>query len=499
MSSKSELKKLSEESLTRQPEEVFDIICKLGEGSYGSVYKALHKESGQVLAIKQVPVDTDLQEIIKEISIMQQCDSPYVVKYYGSYFKNTDLWIVMEFCGAGSVSDIMRLRKKTLTEDEIATILCDTLKGLEYLHLRRKIHRDIKAGNILLNSEGHAKLADFGVAGQLTDTMAKRNTVIGTPFWMAPEVIQEIGYDCVADIWSLGITALEMAEGKPPYGDIHPMRAIFMIPTKPPPSFREPDKWSPEFIDFVSVCLVKSPEERATASDLLNHVFIGNAKAPTILSQMIADAHAIRENQSYKNVSITNPVGAKPNINEESDDDIAVTNQTMVQCSDEGTLVPGKGGTLLPISQSGTLVELQSELGSAQAKKYRPLFMDQFDKKEAEVKQGNGIGAPTTLDGPDINADEQQRFQSHYHMQVNQVPSPQAVQLPENKPSFQIPFTDGDFEYLKFLSYEELQQKMAVLDAEMEREIDELRRRYQTKRQPILDAMDTKRKRQQNF
>ena len=126
-----------------------------------------------------MPVDTDLQEIIKEISIMQQCDSPYVVKYYGSYFKNTDLWIVMEYCGAGSVSDIMRLRKKTLSEEEIATILSDTLKGLEYLHLRKKIHRDIKAGNILLNSEGHAKLADFGVAGQLTDTMAKRNTVIG--------------------------------------------------------------------------------------------------------------------------------------------------------------------------------------------------------------------------------------------------------------------------------------------------------------------------------
>ena len=159
--------------------QVFDILSKLGEGSYGSVFKALHKDSKQILAIKQVPVDTDLQEIIKEISIMQQCDSPYVVKYYGSYFKNTDLWIVMEYCGAGSVSDIMRLRKKTLSEDEIGTILCDTLKGLEYLHLRKKIHRDIKAGNILLNSEGHAKLADFGVAGQLTDTMAKRNTVIG--------------------------------------------------------------------------------------------------------------------------------------------------------------------------------------------------------------------------------------------------------------------------------------------------------------------------------
>merc|ERR1719385_225325 len=291
----SRLEMLDEASLTRQPEEVFDIISKLGEGSYGSVYKALHKDSKQVLAIKQVPVDTDLQEIIKEISIMQQCDSPYVVKYYGSYFKNTDLWIVMEYCGAGSVSDIMRLRKKTLTEEEIATVLSDTLKGLEYLHVRKKIHRDIKAGNILLNSEGHAKLADFGVAGQLTDTMAKRNTVIGTPFWMAPEVIQEIGYDCVADIWSLGITSLEMAEGKAPYGEIHPMRAIFMIPTKPPPSFQEPDKWSSQFIDFVSRCLVKKSEERATASELLQHDFIKNAGPSGNLSDMIQEAADLRE------------------------------------------------------------------------------------------------------------------------------------------------------------------------------------------------------------
>lgn len=292
-----ELKKLSEESLEQPPEKVFDIMYKLGEGSYGSVYKALHKESSCIVAIKLVPVESDLHEIIKEISIMQQCDSPYVVRYYGSYFKQYDLWICMEYCGAGSVSDIMRLRKKTLTEDEIATILSDTLKGLVYLHLRRKIHRDIKAANILLNTEGYAKLADFGVAGQLTDTMAKRNTVIGTPFWMAPEVIEEIGYDCVADIWSLGITALEMAEGKPPYGDIHPMRAIFMIPQKPPPSFREPDRWSTEFIDFVSKCLVKNPDERATATELLEHEFIRNAKHRSILKNMLEETCGIREQQ----------------------------------------------------------------------------------------------------------------------------------------------------------------------------------------------------------
>eukprot|EP00074_Homo_sapiens_P072438 XP_011527322.1 serine/threonine-protein kinase 4 isoform X6 [Homo sapiens] len=289
-----QLKKLDEDSLTKQPEEVFDVLEKLGEGSYGSVYKAIHKETGQIVAIKQVPVESDLQEIIKEISIMQQCDSPHVVKYYGSYFKNTDLWIVMEYCGAGSVSDIIRLRNKTLTEDEIATILQSTLKGLEYLHFMRKIHRDIKAGNILLNTEGHAKLADFGVAGQLTDTMAKRNTVIGTPFWMAPEVIQEIGYNCVADIWSLGITAIEMAEGKPPYADIHPMRAIFMIPTNPPPTFRKPELWSDNFTDFVKQCLVKSPEQRATATQLLQHPFVRSAKGVSILRDLINEAMDVK-------------------------------------------------------------------------------------------------------------------------------------------------------------------------------------------------------------
>lgn len=314
---------------------------------------------------------------------MQQCDSVYVVKYFGSYFNQNDLWIVMEYCGAGSVSDIMRLRRKTLSEHEIATVLCDTLKGLEYLHLRRKIHRDIKAGNILLNQEGRAKLADFGVAGQLTDTMAKRNTVIGTPFWMAPEVIEEIGYDCGADIWSLGITALEMAEGKPPYGDIHPMRAIFMIPTKPPPSFREPDRWSPEFIDFVSLCLVKNPSDRADASFLLKHEFIRSAlERPSdenILRDMIAEASEIRESQSYRQAAINQAkqqLQQKPTQEESDEDDQQqdLNSRTLKEFKDPGTLVPNKDdpdgtmiahidcGTMVP--DNGTMVELESNLGT---------------------------------------------------------------------------------------------------------------------------------------
>lgn len=627
------LQKLSEESLTRPPEEVFDILCKLGEGSYGSVFKALHKESGQVLAIKQVPVESDLGEIIKEISIMQQCDSPFVVKYYGSYFKGSDLWIVMEYCGGGSVSDIMRLRKKTLTEDEISTILKDTLEGLVYLHARRKIHRDIKAGNILLNSEGHAKLADFGVAGQLTDTMAKRNTVIGTPFWMAPEVIQEIGYDCLADIWSLGITALEMAEGKPPYGDIHPMRAIFMIPTKPPPSFRNPDRWSPEFIDFVSRCLVKNPEHRAIASTLLQHEFITKAPPVDSLLIIINEAKLLANELSNTEWNLDANgmliLGSDLSDNPRSGDP---DNSTMVPVSTDATLKPSANNTLTnnlsssrrhqhrrvnhrnapssastststsnSNSKSGTArttstSDVESDLGTLiinsddddeetsgnpDDKTLRPAFMQHFERaqqlevlstdpnhKEQPSSQVDrqffqaGSGAPPPPERIDsaiavstnvqnnghhyatpipmmsngqssqddegedstlrtFNTAEVFENQQHYQnqqqhvsqIQVNHEPQishyeqhypPQQDnhQQQEQQPQYQPvmrSFMDGDFDFFRYLSLDELKERMNNLDYEMETEIEELRRRYASKRQPILDAIDTKRKRQQNF
>ncbi|KAM5246116.1 serine/threonine-protein kinase 4 [Ctenodactylus gundi] len=475
-----QLKKLDEDSLTKQPEEVFDVLEKLGEGSYGSVYKAIHKETGQIVAIKQVPVESDLQEIIKEISIMQQCDSPHVVKYYGSYFKNTDLWIVMEYCGAGSVSDIIRLRNKTLTEDEIATILQSTLKGLEYLHFMRKIHRDIKAGNILLNTEGHAKLADFGVAGQLTDTMAKRNTVIGTPFWMAPEVIQEIGYNCVADIWSLGITAIEMAEGKPPYADIHPMRAIFMIPTNPPPTFRKPELWSDNFMDFVKQCLVKSPEQRATATQLLQHPFVKSAKGVSILRDLINEAMDVK----LKRQEAQQREGDQDD--EENSEEDEMDSGTMVRAvGDEmgtvrvaSTMSDGANTMIehddtLP-SQLGTMVinaEDEEEAGTMKRRDEtmqpaKPSFLEYFEQKEKE-NQINSFG--------------------------KSVPGPL-----KNSSDWKIP-QDGDYEFLKSWTVEDLQKRLLALDPMMEQEIEEIRQKYQSKRQPILDAIEAKKRRQQNF
>ncbi|XP_051826870.1 serine/threonine-protein kinase 3 isoform X1 [Antechinus flavipes] len=498
------LKKLSEDSLTKQPEEVFDVLEKLGEGSYGSVFKAIHKESGQVVAIKQVPVESDLQEIIKEISIMQQCDSPYVVKYYGSYFKNTDLWIVMEYCGAGSVSDIIRLRNKTLIEDEIATILKSTLKGLEYLHFMRKIHRDIKAGNILLNTEGHAKLADFGVAGQLTDTMAKRNTVIGTPFWMAPEVIQEIGYNCVADIWSLGITSIEMAEGKPPYADIHPMRAIFMIPTNPPPTFRKPELWSDEFTDFVKKCLVKSPEQRATATQLLQHPFIKNAKQVSILRDLITEAMDIKakrheeqqreleeeEENSRYDLSPEDCFSCIPEILDEDELDShtmvktgsdSVGTMRAVSTMSEGAQTMIEHNTTTLESDLGTMVinsEDEEEIdgtmkrNATSSQVHRPSFMDYFDKQDFKNKSHENCN---------------QNMHEPFPMSKNVFPD-----------NWKVP-QDGDFDFLKNLSLEELQMRLKALDPMMEREIEELRQSYNAKRQPILDAMDAKKRRQQNF
>lgn len=264
----------------------FSFLCR----SYGSVWKALHRSTARTVAVKRVPVDEDLGELIEEINVMKECRSPYVVQYFGSYYKEPELWIVMEYCAGGSVMDIMQILGRCLTEPQIACTMASVVQGLRYLHSIRKIHRDIKSGNILLNNEGHAKLADFGVSGQLSDQMAKRQTVIGTPYWMAPEVIKEVGYDVKADIWSLGITCIEMAEGNPPHHNIHPMSAIFLIPSKPAPTLQDPSKWSKDFIDFLSRCLNKDPEARASAEELLKHPFVTKLKRPNALADLVDEA-----------------------------------------------------------------------------------------------------------------------------------------------------------------------------------------------------------------
>ncbi|NXB30237.1 M4K3 kinase, partial [Eulacestoma nigropectus] len=220
----------------------------------------------------------DFAVVQQEIIMMKDCKHPNIVAYFGSYLRRDKLWICMEFCGGGSLQDIYHVTGP-LSEQQIAYVSRETLQGLYYLHSKGKMHRDIKGANILLTDNGHVKLADFGVSAQITATIAKRKSFIGTPYWMAPEVAaveRKGGYNQLCDLWAVGITAIELAELQPPMFDLHPMRALFLM-TKSnfqPPKLKDKMKWSNSFHHFVKMALTKNPKKRPTAEKLLQHPFV---------------------------------------------------------------------------------------------------------------------------------------------------------------------------------------------------------------------------------
>ncbi|XP_074188552.1 mitogen-activated protein kinase kinase kinase kinase 4 isoform X48 [Rhinolophus sinicus] len=274
-------------SSLRDPAGIFELVEVVGNGTYGQVYKGRHVKTGQLAAIKVMDVTEDEEEEIKlEINMLKKYSHHRnIATYYGAFIKKSppghddQLWLVMEFCGAGSITDLVKNTKgNTLKEDWIAYISREILRGLAHLHIHHVIHRDIKGQNVLLTENAEVKLVDFGVSAQLDRTVGRRNTFIGTPYWMAPEVIAcdenpDATYDYRSDLWSCGITAIEMAEGAPPLCDMHPMRALFLIPRNPPPRLKS-KKWSKKFFSFIEGCLVKNYTQRPSTEQLLKHPFI---------------------------------------------------------------------------------------------------------------------------------------------------------------------------------------------------------------------------------
>ncbi|XP_008307103.1 mitogen-activated protein kinase kinase kinase kinase 5 isoform X2 [Cynoglossus semilaevis] len=265
---------------TRNPQDDFEILLRVGGGTYGEVYKARNKQNGELAAIKVIKMEPedDFSIIQQEIVIVKSCKHPNIVAYYGSYIRAHKLWICMEFCGGGSLQDIYQVTG-ALSEPQIAYICREMLQGLEYLHAQKKIHRDIKGANILLNDQGEVKLAEFGISAQITATLARRMSFIGTPYWMAPEVAAvEIkgGYNELCDVWSVGITAIELAELQPPLFDVHPLRVLFLMSKSSyqPPKLKDKNKWSSTFYNFVKAMLVRNPKKRPSASKTLTNVFL---------------------------------------------------------------------------------------------------------------------------------------------------------------------------------------------------------------------------------
>eukprot|EP01101_Sappina_pedata_P011661 TRINITY_DN7877_c0_g1_i1.p1 TRINITY_DN7877_c0_g1~~TRINITY_DN7877_c0_g1_i1.p1 ORF type:complete len:533 (-),score=184.66 TRINITY_DN7877_c0_g1_i1:76-1674(-) len=268
----------------------FTFNKKLGEGAMGSVHLAYVPGSDFPLAVKKMKLGTTedkKQELKKEMDILRKCSHNNIVKYYGCIFTSEECWLMMDYCEGGSIYDLLRELNITFSELQIGGILRATVAGLSYLHSMNIVHRDIKSANILVTKQG-CKIADFGVSYQLGKATEKVNTIIGTPLFMSPETLSGELYDTRCDIWSLGITCIEMAEGRPPYFELNLMRAMLLIATEEPPKLKEQDKWSKDFVHFLMRCLQKKSTKRATTLELLEHPFITTSKqADTIVGQLL--------------------------------------------------------------------------------------------------------------------------------------------------------------------------------------------------------------------